>query len=446
MTGKKKNAITLRRKQFLIALGAVCLIAIIAEAVLLIHTFSKKKDKKQTEITPTEQGKLVDNVTPTPSPVTTPELEPAFTQVWRLASEKTTYSNGNVSNFWSYEYDELGREIKRVFYDEETLKPSATILIHHDRSGIIITEQWEPDVNGTLKETRCFYPTGYGTSFDFMLIKNPYLSEGEILESCHYDENGNLTGELRSWHQFIEDPPTHSVVKISPDGQLISHEEYDVDDRLTAEYRFTYDGLGRLSEIQSIEDGTSNAYVIYRYEDELTYFFLNSEGTNGYIYKDGVEIGTFSDYGAEDAWERMTREDNPNREIAVGYEVRYHFPNGRFPHDEDSLRQILGGTDYIMYSERTTARLLENTELREDGQPLREIRSEDWMEDVRLSSNLLERNFRYGDDGRLSRVESASEDVYSFVFDRDGNLTQVRNETYGYQSDYEWIAVSIPMY
>ena len=99
-----------------------------------------------------------------------------------------------------------------------------------------------------------------------------------------------------------------------------------------------------------------------------------------------------------------------------------------------------------MYSERTTARLLEKTEVREDGQPLREIRSEDWMEDVRLSSNLLERNFRYGDDGRLSRVESASEDVYSFVFDRDGNLTQVRNETYGYQSDYEWIAVSIPMY
>ena len=156
MTGKKKNSITLRRKQFLIALGAVCLIAIIAEAVLLIHTFSKKKDKKQTPVTPTQQGKLIDNVTPTPTP--TVGLEPAFTTVWRLASEKTTYSSGSMSNYVSYEYDERGTEIKRIYYDSESGSPEKTILLHHDRSGIILAEYWVPDENGRLEEKRCYYP------------------------------------------------------------------------------------------------------------------------------------------------------------------------------------------------------------------------------------------------------------------------------------------------
>ncbi|MBO4484127.1 MAG: hypothetical protein J5738_01900 [Lachnospiraceae bacterium] len=448
MTGKKKNSITLRRKQFLIALGAVCLIAIIAEAVLLIHTFSKKKDKKQTPVTPTQQGKLIDNVTPTPTP--TVGLEPAFTTVWRLASEKTTYSSGSMSNYVSYEYDERGTEIKRIYYDSESGSPEKTILLHHDRSGIILAEYWVPDENGRLEEKRCYYPTCYGVSIDYMLTQNPYLFEGEIIESCHFDEEGNLTGELRGYHQFLSDPPMHSVVKISQDGQLISHEEYDADDRLTAEFQFTYDSEGRLSEIIKKEDGSSNPYVIYRYEDSTrndstTYIFLNSEGTNGNVYKGDVEVETFYDCGDEDAWERMTREDNPDRSIAVGYEHTYHLPNGRFPHGGETYKQILGAIDYIVYSKGMTARVLRKTELREDGQPLKEVHSADGIADVRLASELTEKTYEYDNNITLSRITDEG-DVYSFAFDREGNLTQFRSETYGYQTDYEWIAVSYPLY
>ena len=77
MTGKKKRGIALRRRQFLLALAAVCLIAVIAEAVLLIRTFSKKNNKKTAEITPTEIPKVAQKPTDTPSP--TPSAVPTNT-------------------------------------------------------------------------------------------------------------------------------------------------------------------------------------------------------------------------------------------------------------------------------------------------------------------------------------------------------------------------------
>ena len=441
---KNRKRITLKRRQFFLAFAAICLIAIIAEAVLLICTFSKKNDKNKAKVTPTDQGKVDDD----PTPII--EREPRFVRVWRLAGEKTTYSNIDTSDRVSYEYDDYGNEIKRVYYDSKGESPEKTILIHHDRSGIIIAEHWVPDEKGRLEEKRCYYPTCYGVSIDYMLLQNPYLFEGEILESCNYDEEGNLTGELRGYHQFLSEPPVHSVVKISPYGQLTSHEEYDADDRLTAEYQFTYDYEGRLSEIVKAEDGASEPYAIYRYEDydsgnEITYIFLKSEGTNGYIYKGDVETGIIYDCGAEDAWERMTRKTDPDRSIAVGYEHKYHLPNGTFPHGAETYKQILGATDYIVYSEGMTARVLRKTELRTDGQPLKELRSTDGMADVRLASELTEKTYEYENNTTLSRITDEG-DVYSFVFDGEGNLTQFRSETYGYQTDYKWIAIAYPVY
>lgn len=445
---KNRKRITLKRRQFFLALAAVCLIAIIAEAVLLICTFSKKNDKNKAKVTPTDQGKVDDDPTPTI------EREPRFVRVWRLAGEKTTYSNIDTSDRVSYEYDDYGNEIKRVYYDSKGESPEKTILIHHDRSGIIIAEYWVPDEKGRLEEKRCYYPTCYGVSIDYMLIHNPQLFQGEILESCSYDEDGNLTGELRGYHQFLSEPPVHSVVKISPYGQLTSHEEYDADDRLTAEYQFTYDYEGRISEIVKVEDGASKPYAIYRYEgysgyssedEETTYIYMNSEGTNGYIYKGDVETGTFYDCGSEDAWERMTRKTDPDRSITVGYEHTDHFPCGRFPHGAETYKQILGSMDYIVYSEGMTARVLRKTEFREDGQPLKELRSADGMSDVRLASEVAEKIYEYGDNGQLSRITDGNE-IYSFTFDGEGNLTQFRSETYGYQTDYKWVAIAYPVY
>jgi hypothetical protein len=147
--------------------------------------------------------------------------------------------------------------------------------------------------------------------------------------------------------------------------------------------------------------------------------------------------GYFSEYG-NDAWERMTRKENPDRSIEVGYEMVYHFPKGRFPHNASVY-----AFDYTVYAKQTTARVLRKTEFREDGQPLKDIRSKDGLEDVRISSNTEAIDFVYSDNGLLSEIVSADETVF-LTFDRNGNLTRLQNETYKYTTDYEWTAVQIP--
>ena len=443
MTGKKKSGIALKRRQFLLALAAVCLIAVIAEAVLLIRTFSKKNNKKTAEITPTEIPKVAQKPTDTPSP--TPELEPAFTTVWRLAKEKTTYSDGTLSNCYSYEYDDQGREIKRIIYGSDGVTPEETVLFHQDRSGVVITEHWVPDENGTLREKKCFFLTCSGVSIDSLWKQNLYLGSGEILTSCEYDENGNLTGELKGYHQFLDDPPYHSTVTINAYGQLVSHVETGPDGEVTGNYSFQYDNLGRLTDIIRNDDDGPREHIAYRYEDDLTYVLMNSEEVRGYIYKDGVEVGLFCEYGDADAWERMSREYDPDRSIVVGYEMWYHFPKGSFPHNAESFAREISGCDYTVYSEGMTARLLTKTECRDDGQPLREIFSADGMEDVRIASSLKERNFEYGDNGRVSRIES-SEGIVTMAFDTDGNMIQYNNDFYGFKTDYEWAAIPIALY
>lgn len=437
MTGKKKNAIVLRRRQFLLALAAVCLIAVIAEAVLLIRTFSKKKDKSPAEATPTEVPRVADQTTVTPSPIPIYDSEPVYTEVWRLAKEKTVYSDGTLSNCVSYEYDELGRESKRIIYGSDCTTARETILFHYDRSGIVITEHWAPDENGSLVSKRCFYPTCNGVSTDFFLTQNPYLSDGEILEDCAYDDDGNLTGELKAYHEFMNEPPYRSTLTISKEGLLISHAETDPNGESEVIYSFTYDETGRLSGITKSTPDGEREYAVYRYEDERTYIIYNSEDTRGYIYEGGYVAGYFSEYG-NDAWERMTREENPDRSIEVGYEMVYHFPKGRFPHNASVY-----AFDYTVYAKQTTARVLRKTEFREDGQPLKDIRSKDGLEDVRISSNTEAIDFVYSDNGLLSEIVSADETVF-LTFDRNDNLTRLQNETYKYTTDYEWTAVQIP--
>ena len=111
----------------------------------------------------------------------------------------------------------------------------------------------------------------------------------------------------------------------------------------------------------------------------------------------------------------------------------------------ESFAREISGCDYTVYSEGMTARLLTKTECRDDGQPLREIFSADGMEDVRIASSLMERNFEYGDNGRVSRIES-SEGIVTVAFDADGNMIQYNNDFYGFKTDYEWAAIPIALY
>jgi hypothetical protein len=95
-TGKSKKPV-LKRKHFILALIAVCAIAVIAEGVLLAVTFSKKKkDKKQDEMRPTVESS---------------EVPEGKQLVWRIAKDTWTNIEGDTSETL-YCYDNLGRVVQ----------------------------------------------------------------------------------------------------------------------------------------------------------------------------------------------------------------------------------------------------------------------------------------------------------------------------------------------
>ena len=123
------------RKKIIIGLVVLSLVAIIAEAVLLIHGLSKKPEKKEpAQVTPAPVLKkevpkeTTPKVSPTPTrtPSPTPEVD-HYEQVWKLAKEYKTDSNGIKEPVSVREYDDQGRESKRIVYDDAG-EPDETVL------------------------------------------------------------------------------------------------------------------------------------------------------------------------------------------------------------------------------------------------------------------------------------------------------------------------------
>ena len=94
---QKKGKFALSRKHFFIGMIGLCLVALIAEIVLLVHGFKKKPEK------------TVDN---TPTPLTaskdpTPTGEQDYYSVWisKVTKEYKTGQNGQKNLIAAREYD-----------------------------------------------------------------------------------------------------------------------------------------------------------------------------------------------------------------------------------------------------------------------------------------------------------------------------------------------------
>ena len=81
----KNRKFRIGRKQFIIAIVSVCLVAVIAEAVLLVHTFSKKKGKEK--VPPLKEG-----------------------AVWRVT--EVTMREAGDTTLYQLQYDEKARAIR----------------------------------------------------------------------------------------------------------------------------------------------------------------------------------------------------------------------------------------------------------------------------------------------------------------------------------------------
>jgi len=123
MEKEKKRFSGLTRKNFIIGLLALCAIAIIAEAVLLVHTFSKKKSTKKA---PKNTGE----------PTLTAKAEPVGKVLWK-AVEYTETEGGEVSDHKVFLYDEQGRLIgTESEYGENNRAKTA---VAYEKSGVKVT-------------------------------------------------------------------------------------------------------------------------------------------------------------------------------------------------------------------------------------------------------------------------------------------------------------------
>lgn len=139
--GKKRQFRGFKRKHFIIGLLTVCAIAVIAEAVLLVHTFSKKKSTKKA---PKNTGE----------PTLTAKAEPVGKVLWK-AVEVTDYLEGVVNDETTFLYDETGRV---VGVESDHGNTHTKGVITYEKSGVKVVfytgeeQQWTYFVRGIEKE------------------------------------------------------------------------------------------------------------------------------------------------------------------------------------------------------------------------------------------------------------------------------------------------------
>ena len=97
-----KKAAGLKRKQFIVLILSVCILALMAEGVLLAHTFSSKDKKGKTS-------------KPTPEPT----REPVSSVMWVPVSHVCYDETGLFVYGETYEYDEKGRLIRSIMMKEK---------------------------------------------------------------------------------------------------------------------------------------------------------------------------------------------------------------------------------------------------------------------------------------------------------------------------------------
>lgn len=455
---KKKRG--LKKKQFILLIVGICVIALVTEVVLLIHTFSEKEEEKPT---PTP---AVAEVTPTKEPTDKPV---EYKTVWRVTKEE---ASGNNSFSIGHDYDEQGREVRRVEYKPDGVTPESTTILKYDRSGIILAQSWKPDTEGELVQTKCYFPTAadFDTLDYWTVIKN-LTNTGEIVTKAEYDSDGNLEGldSTFSTTGSIADEG-HSHWSMDEKGRVSFHgfmepgeEEYH------RWYEFEYDDEDRLISVKYRDDyGEKTQMYAIHYRDNHRTVVQKANGYWIFDFKDEKFVRLSVEYTNE-AWGRLVRRENPDYSIQDGWVTQYHYPNMRYPNmDHTPLNMsspyyTICATDEYEYKGRQVTRQTVKTLLDEDSNPIREIRSFDGSGDVRESNTECTKTFfeyetvfrdvktATGQSSVISEMrllrsyEVGQKDVLSqrryYTVDDNKNLREFVDGGTTYR--YQWISVEI---
>ncbi len=406
-TGKSKKPV-LKRKHFILAMIAVCASAVIAEGVLLVHTFSGRNRTKNGKVTPTV--------------AVVPE---GYQKVWKVTGE--TYYNGNeeVESTCSYEYDEAGRIKKCKQGIFEDVGSSDDLYLYwewsYDKSGRKITI-WIPE-NGDI-------PTE--GNFRYMYFETIPLKErpetiarnGIYIKNlagihCEYDEDGY-------WQSISAGYPERVAAIYSPEEK----------------YTFVYDSQRRIVGWNCMGTGNADGRDILKYETKVEYDEKNPEriASTEWIYNresgecelirmcvfsggkqvSQIEVtgdGAFQSFWrmswSEDGYKTKTwcDEDWKVKKVEDIYEIRYPVPS------------LVDLTDHTTITFSCTSVEDDYSEcfVKDNlGRVIQVVRKydSDSSEEVRASAE-------YDEQGRIIFSKESDDETYSYLYDRYGNLTEI---------------------
>ena len=237
----------MKRKHFILALVLVCSVALIAETVLLIKTFTKKDKKNPVENVTTPTGEPV-----TPVPV-------AGRKVKKISYE--TEAELSYFSAMEFEYDEFGREIEARFYNKGEL--SKTEVTIYGKNGMR-RETWVPDRNGEL--TEMMFTDAVGETFSVSMQgrgeNHPfYTVEDGYMVRLQYDLERK---DYILWH-IIEWEYQDGVI-----FERIETEKKDNTETKHTRKKYTYDDAGRVIKIREYRSEKGEEETLYG-TTEITY-------------------------------------------------------------------------------------------------------------------------------------------------------------------------------
>ena len=386
--GKKP---VLKRKHFILALIAVCAIAVIAEGVLLAKTFGKKDKNGDNQKNGKQDSVVI-------------EVPDGYQKVWKVTKEVLYGSRTETQAETVFEYDELGRlKTMKSSYEDGT---EDYIEWKYEKSGRKVTA-WSLE-KGTPRTDRNIYfiafeiipgPGGVSAA-SWMNVRN---SKGISLE---YDEEGY-------WKSVTAMYPAGGYAFSPVEEYTFS---YDSQRRITGYTRWGQEADGSQKKIKDDrrlefdEENSSRITAYYSSPDEKTFKKIFENGRKvleGYVSENG-EFRVTSDWTySEDGFIcNNYNEDGSIWKTIEEYEIPLPVPNLSHGYESITFSCESLPENYTDYIERDDQGRISGV--------------------VRRYSN-IEREVlvqvEYDDQGRIiSRTEDGV--VTTFLYDENGNIIE----------------------